>query len=117
MKKFYLLISCWILFFSLSACSTNETTTEIIKANQERASEIIGALARYQQAHGQFPDQLDLLVPTYLTHIPATLSGQNFEYEPDDLEGYYLLFQVDSDKSLGCGYNQRLKGWDCSRGD
>jgi hypothetical protein len=117
MKKFYLLMSCWILVLCLSACSTNRTTNEIITANQERASEIISALARYQQAHGQFPDQLDLLVPTYLAQIPITISGQNFEYQPNALEGYYLLFLVDSDESLACGYNKRLEGWDCSRGD
>jgi len=78
---------------------------------------MISALARYQQAHGQFPDRLNLLVPAYLAQIPTTISGQEYKYERDTLEGYYLIFQVASDQSLACGYNQRLKGWDCSRGD
>ncbi len=117
MRKINLLLSCLILASCISACTTGRIVNETIKINEGRASELISALARYHQVHSQFPGQLDLLVPSYLKQIPVTLSGQKFEYTLDTLEGYYLTFHADDNGGVGCGYNQRLKGWDCSRGD
>jgi hypothetical protein len=117
MRKINLLLSCLILALCVSACTTDGIVNETIRINQERANEIISALTRYQQVYGQFPDQLASLVPTYLKQMPVTLSGQGFEYTLDTLEGYYLTFHTDDNGNVGCGYNQRLKGWDCSRGD
>lgn len=117
MNKVKSLVLCGILMLCLSACGVKIKANEEIKNNQGRAIEIINALTRYEQEHGRFPDQLDLLVPAYLAQIPITSSGKDFSCELDTLEGFYLTFYLDSDETLACSYNQRLKGWDCSRGD
>lgn len=106
-----------MLILCVTACGIDSKANEEIKNNEGRAVEIINALARFEQEHSRFPDHLGLLVPTYLAQIPTTVSGQNFTYVLDTLEGYYLIFYLESDATLACGYNQRLKGWDCSRGD
>lgn len=45
------------------------------------ASQLVTALALYQVDHGKPPDQLDALIPTYLTAVPDDLiTGQPFRY-------------------------------------
>ena len=52
------------------------------------------ALERYRLAHGAFPDQLDALVPQYLTKLPHDLiNGQPLHYRRTD-DGLFLLYSV-----------------------
>jgi hypothetical protein len=108
------MIFCYLLILITSACTipVNE-----IRANQERAGKIIKAINSYEQDQGQFPAQLDFLVPTYLSQVPKTITGHDFIYQLDNLDGYYLSFYVKSQQNLGCSYIYRLENWDCSFGD
>lgn len=108
------IIFCYLFILITSACTT---PSDEIRANQERASEIIKAINSYEQDYGQFPEQLDVLVPKYLSQLPKTIMGEMFTYSPDHLDGYYLIFDVVSKQNLGCRYIYRLQGWDCSYGD
>lgn len=109
-----LTIFCYLLVLTTSACTT---PSDEIRANQERASEIIKAINSYEQEHGQFPVQLDVLVPTYLSQMPKTITDHDFIYSRHNLDGYYLSFYVKSKQNLGCSYIYRLENWDCSFGD
>ena len=49
---------------------------------QEIGNTIVIALEQYKNDHGQYPDQLSLLVPHYLSNIPDHLVGdKKWEYE------------------------------------
>jgi hypothetical protein len=95
-----------------------ERAGEEVSANVERASPIIAAIDAYEVVEGGFPGQLAALVPTYLSEIPGTVTGDDFTYERDDRfgEGYYLCFDVSVQQHTGCCYHRRLMLWDCSGG-
>jgi hypothetical protein len=105
-----ILLGC-LLVLSLSSCLSKD---DEIKVNQERGNKIVQAINDYQREQGQFPKQLDLLVPNYLSEIPKTISGYDFEYGLDDLDGYYLGFDIQ--RGNGCGYAPRFQVWDCTGG-
>ena len=94
---------------------SREAEAEAKEANRERGVEIVEALDRYKQDNGRFPEELGVLVPTYLVEVPETTRGESFDYEPDELEGYYLCFYLNRRKTIGCCYNDRLEFWDCFR--
>ena len=110
-----LLIMCCLAFlFVTSACSNS---ADQIAANQDKAERIILALDDYEHDYGQFPENLEALVPGYLTEIPETTSGQSFVYRLDSDEGYFLIFSVPGEQNLACRYIHRWELWDCSYGD
>ena len=52
------------------------------------------ALERYQLAHGQYPESLDVLTPQYLSEIPHdVMNGQPLKYRLDP-DGQFLLYSV-----------------------
>lgn len=92
----------------------NERKAAEIDANEELADPILIAIERYEEDHGYRPEELSSLLPAYLSAIPITVGGQDFRYELDDIDRYYLCFDVLGKPSVGCCYGSRLEFWDCS---
>jgi hypothetical protein len=66
------------------------------------AARIACALERYRRAHGEFPDALDALTPTFLPRVPHdVVIGQPLRYRLID-DGQYILYSV--------GWNQTDNG-------
>jgi hypothetical protein len=60
------------------------------------------ALERYRLAHGQFPDQLDALLPQYISRLPNDIiTGQPYKYRRTD-DGQFILYSV--------GWNEKDDG-------
>jgi len=98
------------------ACFRLEETDEI-SINEGRAEPILKAIARYQQDHnGQFPGQLQVLVPGYIDEVPVSFGGSHFEYWPSDIDGYLLCFDLITRRNHSCCYLQGHNTWDCSPG-
>ena len=112
-KRNLLLLNCFIIL-AITACLSPD---EEIRINQERGNKIIEVLEDYNRDHGQFPKNLELLVPDYLSEIPKTITDKEFIYGLGGLDGYYFGFDVTSRPTLGCGYSYRWKKWECSYGD
>ncbi len=91
---------------------------EEMDATMEIAHQILVALEAYEADRGGYPKRLELLLPTYLSSIPPTSSGSEFEYERDDRydEGYYLCFDTTGYIDNRCCFHRRLCIWDCSPG-
>ena len=92
----------------------NERAADEISANEELGEPIVVAIERYEEEHGYPPEELSKLLPTYLSAIPMTVVSQDFRYHLDDMDHYYLCFDVLSKPSVGCCYYGRLESWDCS---
>lgn len=95
-----------------------EQAGEEVSSNVVRASPIIAAIDAYEETEGRLPQQLAALVPTYLSDVPRTVTGDDFTYRRDDRfgQGYYLCFDVSVRTHPGCCYHHRVKVWDCSGG-
>jgi hypothetical protein len=66
------------------------------------AAGIAIALEKYRQAHGEFPNALDALTPTFLPRLPHdVVTGQPLRYRLTD-DGQYILYSV--------GWNQTDNG-------
>ena len=102
------------IFFLVTSTWRCKGPIDARPANQERSEPIIQAIKSYEQDHGQFPEELGVLVPTYLTAIPRTTTGDEFRYRLHKVDGYYLCFYLS--RSSGCCYYQRLDVWDCTSG-
>ena len=97
---------------SLSACVTS---AEKIQANQKIGNTIVSALYEYEQKNGQFPEQLEILVPDYLSEIPKTVDGYNFSYGILDSEDKFFVgfrIRVSFEKQPGCSYMPRFDLWE-----
>jgi len=119
MKKASLFLFIMIISLIPSGCRNDFDDN---KENQAIGNFIIAALDDYQeQNNGEYPSSLDDLVPNYLTSLPETVRGEEFEYFPDKLEGYYLCFGPWSNDKYGCCYNKwfdsQFDSWDCTDGD
>jgi hypothetical protein len=104
MKNNLIFLGC-IFILLASACTSR---TDKIKLNQARGNEIVQALNEYKQTSGQFPETLNALTPSYLSKIPKTVEGDDFEYEL--LTGgrpFFLGFYVDGKPACI---------WDCTQG-
>ncbi len=114
-KRYSVLIIVLILLFGVSGCQNDVNDN---RDNQVVAQPIIIALNEYQQQNNdEYPQDLNDLVPDYLTALPKTIRGEEFQYYPDENEGYYLCFGIGTKGKYGCCYNQRLASWDCTNGD
>ncbi len=104
---------CGFLILCAVACRSAQ---EEINLNIERGNPIVGAIDKYKQDHRELPKELQALLPTYLPSLPKTIREQDFAYKLDELEGYYLCFDVPASTKSGCCYNARLAFWDCGFG-
>ena len=111
-KKILAVFGC-SLTLSISACMSVD---DQIESNKERASQIIQAIDAYAQEHGQFPEQLDVLVPEYITEIPKTVQDWDFSYRVLMSGHYELGFDLASIPDKGCGYASKYEEWECSPG-
>jgi hypothetical protein len=55
----------------------------------QKVNQIRSAVARYGQKTGRYPTSLYALVPEYLPELPATSSGQDFVYYPQNGAVYH----------------------------
>ena len=121
-NKRALILLCCIVALSTARChvldreGTRERWREEVLANQEKADEIIRALTEYEQQMGRLPRDLEDLVPTYLSAIPETVAGDNYEYDPRQIPGYVLCFDVATYPHRGCCFHEYMCIWDCSGG-
>ena len=69
------------------------------------------ALERYRLAHGNYPETLDVLVPTFmLKPLSDPMNGQPFHYRRTD-DGWFLLYSVGDDgKDDGGVFRTKPKG-------
>jgi len=111
MRYLLTVLCCSFILVVVVAC---RSTADDPAINQDRAAKIVMALDQYKLDHGQFPRQMNSLIPIYLQEIPKTTGNKSFTYTPDEVEGYYLCF--DYRQSSECCYMQRLQVWDCSPG-
>ena len=105
-------ITVLVLFFLAEIINSNY---EVVPRNKERAQPIINAIYAYEQKSGRFPTTLEALRPAYLNEIPATIWGSAFFYFTNSVDGFGIMFSVDS--HYGCGYTDQYKNWECSFGD
>ena len=102
----------WITAIFLGSCSGQG---RLISKNQERAKPIIDALLEYERIHGTFPTRMQGLVPRFIDSIPLTISGEDYFYSTNSVDGFVLSFTVKP--RFGCGYTYQAKEWECGYGD
>lgn len=112
-KRSFVLL-CLLYIVTVSACLSAE---EEAKASQEVGNKIVKALEMYNQDYGQYPENLEMLVPQYLSEVPKTSTGDDFFYKLRNLDGYYLGFELFSHSTKGCGYLYNYQMWECSYGE
>lgn len=121
-SKILLLLPFWVIMVVTLACTRTTSYIEAqnrraaaeIGANEELAAPVLSAIERYEEDHGHLPAELTSILPTYLSAIPKTVTGEDFRYHVDDMDHYYLCVDVLSKPSVGCCYYGRLESWDCS---
>jgi len=90
-----------------------------IKNGMERGNRIIQAIEAYHTTKGEYPPTLNELLPTYLSDIPMTLTGQAYSYRlfdgssPLADEVYWVSFRAINQDHVACTYFRRLDTWDC----
>ncbi len=90
-----------------------------IKMGIEKGNQIVQAIEAYHAAKGKYPITLDELLPTYLSDIPMTLTGQAYFYRlfenssPLADEMYWVSFRAVNQDHVACTYFRRLDTWDC----
>jgi hypothetical protein len=91
-----------------------------INSGIERGNTIVKAIEAYQKANGKYPDTLNQLIPSYLSDIPMTSTGQAFFYRlfnsgsPLASEVYWVSFRAVDQNHVTCTYFRRLDYWDCN---
>lgn len=82
---------------------------------QTRAQPLIEALERYKQAHGNYPADLQTLVPAYLENIPKPALRYPYFYTVcTDGSVYILLFRPGGHSDLTpkrWGYSSATRAW------
>ena len=90
-----------------------------INTGMERGNRIILAIEAYRSAKGDYPPSLDPLLPTYLSDIPMTSTGQAYFYRlfdgtsPLADEVFWVSFKAINQDHVACTYFRRLETWDC----
>lgn len=115
MKPQLILIFCAIDLLCCSCRAYNEK--DEITLNQAQGQGVIQAIEDYRMQKGSLPQDLNALVPDYLTELPQTIYQEPFSYYRESARQYYLCFEVTAEKNMGCCYSSRLTSWDCGFGD
>lgn len=103
-----------------ASASTRSPADAEINDGIARGNQIVQAIEAYTQSNGFFPASLTDLVPTYLTELPVTISGEPFFYRVFERttvmapEIYWVSFRVMSQEHVTCTYYRRLEYWDCN---
>jgi hypothetical protein len=83
-----------------------------LKMGARNAEQIIVAVENYYQDKGQFPEDLEMLVPDYLDRIPKSavrLSANEYRYWAED--GRYALMWIKAPPYLRAFYDFERKEW------
>lgn len=105
------LLALLMLTLSLFACM--EASGEGRKAEEgyQLSEEVIAALEQYHADNGEYPEQLDQLIPTYLTAIPTGEFVDGFTYTREG-DSYILTFAYVGRCINICDYRPE-QGWVC----
>jgi hypothetical protein len=84
---------------------------------RERAAPVIEALAAYRESVGRYPDDLGLLVPTFLPESALTVPDRPqesypLEYAREDTS-YVLTFRYVGPGMNYCRYRPQRPRWEC----
>jgi hypothetical protein len=89
-RRKFIALSLFLVFISVMIGAVIGTVTSRIaddryeatvgKENIRRGNRIVAAVRAYEKDHGNFPDKLEQLVPTYLDEIPKTVQGDFISY-------------------------------------
>lgn len=109
------LVTLCCLILLTSSCS-RMIEADVINGNIERGNTVVEAIKHYQEDHGSLPEQLDILLPDYLSEIPKTITGGSYTFTLSYIDIYMLCFDVPG-AHPGCCYLHRHEAWDCSYGD
>lgn len=105
-------VFCFLLLSILMvACNNRDQALQDRRASQEKATPMIEAIEAHFEDTGEYPAQIEELVPEYLTDIPTDFRGDEYRYHVTSL-GYYLCFG-DAHPYKCCFHHV----WDCTPGD
>ena len=93
-----------------------DLTNEERLSGKETGETIISAVEKFHKNTGDYPNKLSDLVPLYIEEIPLTKTGQEFQYvsyQPDFVDGPYLLYFYTIEKTWVCAYHPRYEEWEC----
>jgi hypothetical protein len=99
---------------------TQSSLEQEIANGIERGNQIVKAIEAYHAAQGQYPPDLDMLVPAYISGIPLTVNNRPYFYRlfdgtgPLAAEVYWLSVRAESRDHVTCTYMRRLDYWDCN---
>lgn len=87
-----------------------------VQAGQEQAGELLIALRQYKNDTGQYPFDLNQLVPTYLSALPRPAWRSSYEYELQaDGKEFTLSFEVGRNMDGDyCKYYSQTQVWQCT---
>jgi hypothetical protein len=110
----FLGIGLFLAFFGIIFFILRNNIIDVKGTGKQKAEIIIKALYTYKANHGDYPSQLEELVPDYLEKIPHAAFGQTFFYRSNDVDGFFIGFKISP--NFGCGYTAKYKTWECSFG-
>ena len=106
----------FLLFSCQNQGETREEKIESDFKNQDAAEPILIALEEHNSNHGRYPDNLNDLIPIFLSEVPKTINGKEFEYSLDKVDRYMFCFNRYEPNLSGCCYYRYLETWDCTPG-
>jgi hypothetical protein len=106
---------CLVLAVLVLPCGCQQQTATI-EGEEERANSIVQAITQYKEDYNQYPEQLAVLMPDYLSSIPKTMVGKDYTYIVSEVDGYLLCFDAPKSQA-NCCYLPRFEKWDCSFGE
>jgi len=85
------------------------------ESGKQQGDEIVKAIEKYHKETSQYPNDLDELIPIYLSELPFTITGQQFGFRLVEPQIYYLSFLLGRREGrFACTYMGDLKAWECS---
>src|SRR5688572_13489767 len=111
MKTTTLIIAVSVLLLVLLGCSTYDED-KLMAENMEIGNPLVEAIHLYHDEEGELPEELDDLVPAFLTEVPLTTEGARFGYSQSEEDMFSLCFPVRGEP--GCCYIQRFEVWECA---
>jgi hypothetical protein len=108
------LVCASALVIALSGCGQDWTAAKIAES-QRRGNEIVAALERFRANRGEFPKELEELVPDYVAEIIKPVAGSRkwcYARTPD-AQDFCLLFGRGDHcyPSYGFQYRDKEDGW------
>jgi hypothetical protein len=80
-------------------------------AGKRQATVVLRGLESYRGDHGAYPEDLEALVPEYLSKLPLLSNGSPFDYQRLGAN-YRLTFNYTNPFPIHCTYEPATR-WDC----